>query len=211
MLRATMAAPRTKTKASGFTIVEIMIVITIAAVLATVVLPGLVAQNQDKLVVRMTEDFNTLQQAILVYYTQNPWPDCEPVSQSTLKNDGFLGQVLADPWGTNYQIKGVDDNGCQIRLRTKPGAPPSNYNTPLMTGVSGLNCFVQNTKNRCEKFLTESMVFDPLGGSSGEGEGETISLDGCIEQVEDLCTGTIRSVDCPNNKVLCCPPFGILE
>ena len=197
-----MAAPRTKVKASGFTIVEIMIVITIATVLATVVLPGLIAQNQDKLVVRMTEDFNTLQQAILVYYTQNPWPDCEPKSQSYLENEGFLGQILADPWGVNYQIKGVDDNGCRIRLRTKPGSMPgTDYNASLMTSVSGLDCYPQGGKNRCEKFLTESMVLDPFASLGGSED--------C--NMTDFCgpPGVIRGIDWSEpseNKLICCVP-----
>ena len=213
MLGTTMRK-RGARKVKGFTIVELMIVITVIAVLATVVLPGLIAQNQDKLVVRMTEDFNTLQQAILVYYTQNPWPDCDPKSQSDLQEEGFLGQVLADPWGVNYQIKGVDDNGCRIRLHTKPGSMPStDYNTPLETSVSGLNCFVQGNKNRCEKFLTESMVLDPLGGSSGGGEGEGEGEDfDCGSDGVDFCDfpGVVRAIDWnapEDQRLICCTPL----
>ncbi|MDP7040745.1 MAG: prepilin-type N-terminal cleavage/methylation domain-containing protein [Myxococcota bacterium] len=211
---------RRKTK--GFTIVELMIVITVIALLATVVLPGLIAQNQEKLVERMSNDFKTLEQAVLVYYIQEGvWPElpCDDViDQAGLEDNGFLGQVLFDPRGDDdadhrYRITGNNDTPlCRIQISTNTddgtGYPPETMHTALEASISGLKCF--ESPNRCRKFLTESQIADFSGGGD-DGEAPEPS---CSEPYniplgssQGQCSGYIQDIwriDMFNAAAVCC-------
>ena len=199
-----MAAPRTKAKASGFTIIELMIVITIATVLATVVLPGLIAQNQDKLVERIAEDYHALEQAVLVYYMQGEdggWPtDCNGfLEQQVLVDQGYLGQVLRPPQSDYQYLVEIDDNGagtgCDLVLMS-----PENFASSfddlfemLETTISGLECEPQSFP--CQKRLPESLIVNfAAGGGGGSSFGGSI-----FEQLEEACCTTISTKGKVNN------------
>jgi len=213
MLGTTMRKPGAR-KTKGFTIVELMIVITVIALLATVVLPGLIAQNQDKLVVRMTEDFNTLQQAILVYYLQGEdggWPTtCGAfLAQETLVDAGYLGQVLSPPQSTEYMIR-IVPNGteCNVLLMSPLLFPFEALFTALEAAVSGLQCTPGSFP--CKKTLTESQIMDLSGAGGTETccwiyTGASLGLQACPPGQTD-CLGVIREIDFSTDKYQCCTP-----
>ena len=207
-----MAAPRTKVKASGFTIVEIMIVITIATVLATVVLPGLIAQNQDKLVERIAEDYRALEQAVLVYYMQGedggwPTPACgEELEQGTLVANGYLGQVLMPPQSDEeYYIASADNqagDSCNIIIAS-PQFSQDLFEplfSALETAISGLSCTPGWFS--CKKTLSESLIVNfAAGGGGGSSSGGSI-----FEQLEEACCTTVSTKGKANNC-----PAGIMK
>lgn len=102
-------------KERGFTLLEIMIVIVILGLLAAVVAPN-VLSNQDKAMVKKAQaDIAALEQAVDMYRMDNfvyPSTDdgldalVEKPSGKALKNynpDGYIKRLPRDPWGNEYQ------------------------------------------------------------------------------------------------------------
>ena len=100
----------------GFTLIEIMIVIVIIGVLATLVIPNVMSRPDEARVVSARHDVATLVQALKLYKLDNgryptteqglnalvKKPTAEPVPRNW-KMGGYLDKLPQDPWGSPYQ------------------------------------------------------------------------------------------------------------
>ena len=101
---------------SGFTLLEIMVVITIMGILATLVIPKIMGRPDDARVVAAKHDVGTLVMALKLYRLDvGRYPSSEqglkalieqPMTGSTVSNwklGGYLDSIPKDPWGNQYQ------------------------------------------------------------------------------------------------------------
>src|SRR5262245_43252725 len=96
--------PQTAKARRGFTLVEIMIVVSIIVILAGVGVPLLIGQLNQAKYKRARADVQTLTQTVKLYYNEiGTWPQSladlsNPQSGKTwIKRD-----ALVDPWGNAY-------------------------------------------------------------------------------------------------------------
>ncbi len=101
---------------SGFTLIEIMVVIVILGVLAALVVPKVMSRPDEARVMAARQDIATLSQALKLYRLDNKrYPTTEQglaalVSKPELppvpdgwKSGGYVERLPADPWGKPYQ------------------------------------------------------------------------------------------------------------
>ncbi|HAT31772.1 MAG TPA: type II secretion system protein GspG [Janthinobacterium sp.] len=113
--------------ARGFTLIEIMVVVVIMGILASLVVPKLIARTGESKVAAARVDIATVMQALKLYKLDNQrYPTTEQGLQALLtkptsgpaangwKTGGYLEKMPKDPWGNPYQylspgIKGEVD------------------------------------------------------------------------------------------------------
>src|SRR5882724_8118971 len=107
-----------KSRARGFTLIEIMVVITILGILAALIVPRVVGRTDDARVAAARQDIASLMQALKLYRLDNSRyptteqglraliekPAAEPVPNNW-KQGGYLerSSLPKDPWGKEYQ------------------------------------------------------------------------------------------------------------
>jgi len=121
---------RMKTKArfqnneAGFTLIEIMVVIAIIGILATLIVPRIMGRPDEARVTAAKHDIGTLNQALKLYrldigrYPTTEQglgalvtrPSAEPVPQNW-KTGGYLDSLPNDPWGHPYQYANPGTKG----------------------------------------------------------------------------------------------------
>jgi general secretion pathway protein G len=109
---------------SGFSLVEILVVLVIMGLLISVVAPTVLNQADDARVQKAHADFKAIETALKIYRLDNyVYPTSEQglealVAASTLdpeprnfKEGGYLGELPIDPWGSPYLYLQPGDNG----------------------------------------------------------------------------------------------------
>jgi len=99
----------------GFTLIEIMVVMVILGILASLVVPKIMSRPDEARVVAARQDIASIQQALKLYKLDNMrYPSTEQglqalVSKPTTsplpknwKSDGYLERLPKDPWGASY-------------------------------------------------------------------------------------------------------------
>lgn len=102
----------------GFTLIEIMVVITILGILAALIVPRVVGRTDDARITAAKTDISAILQALKVYRLDNgryptteqglrallEKPTTEPIPNNW-KSGGYLerSSVPKDPWGKEYQ------------------------------------------------------------------------------------------------------------
>jgi general secretion pathway protein G len=102
----------------GFTLIEIMVVITILGILAALIVPRVVGRTDDARIAAARQDIASVMQALKLYRLDNgryptteqglqaliTKPSTEPVPMNW-KQGGYLerSSVPRDPWGQPYQ------------------------------------------------------------------------------------------------------------
>lgn len=107
---------KTKRWQSGFTLLEVMIVVVILGILAALVVPKIISRPDEARVVAAKQDIASLMQALKLYRLDNQrYPSTEQglqalVTRSTLapipsnwKSGGYIDRLPKDPWGHPYQ------------------------------------------------------------------------------------------------------------
>ncbi len=108
----------TRSRARGFTLIEIMVVITILGVLAALIVPRVVGRTDDARIAAARQDIASIMQALKLYRLDNgrypttdqglqaliTRPTTEPMP-ANWKQGGYLERsgVPADPWGEPYK------------------------------------------------------------------------------------------------------------
>ncbi len=113
--------------ARGFTLIEIMVVVVIMGILASLVVPKLISRTGESRVAAARVDISTVMQALKLYKLDNQrYPTTEQGLQALTvkptsgpaangwKSGGYLDKLPNDPWGTPYKylspgIKGEID------------------------------------------------------------------------------------------------------
>jgi general secretion pathway protein G len=103
-------------KQLGFTLIEVMVVIAIIGIMASLIVPKIMSKPDEARVIAAKQDISTLVQALKLYRldigryptTQQGLqslvekPVVEPVPQNW-KTGGYLDRLPKDPWGNAYQ------------------------------------------------------------------------------------------------------------
>lgn len=114
-------------RARGFTLIEIMVVVVIMGILAALVVPKLMGRTDDARIVAAKQDIATMMGALKLYKLDNMhYPSTEQGLQALIvkptsgpsangwKTGGYVDKLPKDPWGNSYQylspgIKGEVD------------------------------------------------------------------------------------------------------
>ena len=109
---------------AGFTLIEIMVVIAIIGILATLIVPRIMGRPDEARVTAAKHDIGTINQALKLYrldigrYPTTEQglsalvtrPSAEPVPQNW-KTGGYLDSLPNDPWGHPYQYANPGTKG----------------------------------------------------------------------------------------------------
>lgn len=106
---------------SGFTLVEVMVVVVILGILAALIVPKIMSRPEQARIVKVKQDISSIQSALDLYKLDNSMypttdqglqalvtkPSTPPVPRDW-KSDGYLQDLPMDPWGEAYQY--MNDN-----------------------------------------------------------------------------------------------------
>lgn len=109
---------------SGFTLIEIMIVVVILSILAAVVVPRIMDRPEQARRVKAQQDIRALENALRLYKLDNyryPTTDQglealveKPVSEPSPRNwqeGGYIERLPKDPWGYSYKYLNPGEHG----------------------------------------------------------------------------------------------------
>ncbi len=119
----TQSAPNAK-YSSGFTLIEIMIVIVIIGILGAFIVPKIMGRPDEARIIAAKQDISSISQALKLYRLDNMrYPTTEQGLQSLVrkpdiapvppnwKGNGYLERLPNDPWGHPYQYLQPGMNG----------------------------------------------------------------------------------------------------
>lgn len=107
---------RKKALQSGFTLIEIMIVVVILGILAALIVPKVMGRPDEARIIAAKQDVAALMQALKLYRLDNiTYPTTDQGLQALVvkpasapippnwKSGGYLDRLPKDPWGHDYQ------------------------------------------------------------------------------------------------------------
>jgi general secretion pathway protein G len=118
--------------AKGFTLIELMIVVVILGLLATIVMPKILSRPEQARRVKAKIDIRNIQSALAYFKTDTGrFPTTSEglealVSGSGIQGynkDGYLERVPLDPWGHKYVYisPGIKSKDCDLKSYGKDG------------------------------------------------------------------------------------------
>lgn len=106
---------------SGFTLIEIMVVVIIIATLAGLIAPNIIGQGDKARVTAAKADIRTISTQLDLYKLDNfSYPSTDqgldalvnkPSDAKNWKQDGYLQKLPKDPWGNDYVYRSPGNNG----------------------------------------------------------------------------------------------------
>jgi general secretion pathway protein G len=108
---------------SGFTLIEIMVVVIIIGILAAIVAPNVIGRVDDAQITKAKAEITNIENAMKFYRLDNfQYPTTEQGLEAlvTKPNDptirnwkpgGYLDRLPVDPWGNPYQYLNPGNNG----------------------------------------------------------------------------------------------------
>ena len=108
-------------KEHGFTIIEIMVVVAILAILASVLVPRIMDEPDKARIVKAKQDIRVIESALDLYKLDNfVYPSTEesidalvtkPGDAPIWKKGGYIKKLPIDPWGNEYQYLNPGEHG----------------------------------------------------------------------------------------------------
>ena len=103
-------------RATGFTLIEIMVVVVILGILAALIVPKIISRPDEARISAARQDVATLAQALKLYKLDNlAYPTTDQGLQALVnkpaaapiptnwKTGGYLERLPKDPWGHDYR------------------------------------------------------------------------------------------------------------
>jgi general secretion pathway protein G len=111
-------------KQSGFTLIELMVVVVILALLATLIVPQIMDRPEQARVVKAQQDIRSLESALKMYKLDNfAYPSTDQGLEALVKKPdgnpkprnynpkGYLESLPQDPWGNAYLYLNPGEHG----------------------------------------------------------------------------------------------------
>lgn len=108
---------KTPTRARGFSLIEVMVVLLIIGIMASMVAPAILGNQEEAQLKKAAVDIQQLESALEMYKLKtNRFPTTEQglealVSEPTIEpiprsypREGFIKRLPEDPWGQPYQL-----------------------------------------------------------------------------------------------------------
>lgn len=120
-----MTKPNMRTRAaSGFTLIEVMVVVVVLSILAAIVVPRVMDRPDEARIVKAKQDIRALESALNLYRLDNYiYPTTEqglealvappnsPPEPRNWKQGGYVDRLPTDPWGNPYQYLSPGQHG----------------------------------------------------------------------------------------------------
>lgn len=105
-----------KRSVSGFSLLEIMVVLVIIAILMALVVPNVINRPDEARITAAKADLRSIATALDMYKLDNyKYPTTQQgldaLVQSSGKRDGYLKKLPVDPWGNPYQYLSPGTHG----------------------------------------------------------------------------------------------------
>jgi general secretion pathway protein G len=114
----------TRQKMRGFTLIEIMVVIVILGILASLIMPKIMSRPEEARIVKTKQDIKAIESALELYRLDNGFypstdqglaglvthPTTDPIPPNW-KKEGYLKKLPIDPWGRPYQYLNPGSHG----------------------------------------------------------------------------------------------------
>jgi general secretion pathway protein G len=121
----------------GFTLLEVMVVIVILGILASMVVPNLLGSQERANIQKAVSDINALETSLTMYKMDNyHYPtteqslaalvtetDIEPAARR-FPQGGYVKRLPNDPWGSEYQLLNPGENGAMDVFSMGPDGEP---------------------------------------------------------------------------------------
>ncbi len=106
---------------SGFTLLEIIVVVTIIAIMAAYIAPKVAGRTDDARVSKAKSDIRVLDSSLELYKLDNfKYPSTNdglkslisaPSSAKNWRKGGYIKRLRKDPWGNDYQYLNPGNHG----------------------------------------------------------------------------------------------------
>ncbi|MFT4993150.1 MAG: general secretion pathway protein G [Paraglaciecola sp.] len=112
-----MNSKQMKPRQTGFTLIEVMVVLLIIGIMASMIAPQILGSQEEAQLKKAAVDIQSLESALEMYKLKNNvFPSTEQgldalVTEPTIdpiprnyQQGGFIKRLPADPWGNPYQL-----------------------------------------------------------------------------------------------------------
>ena len=111
-------------KQAGFTLIEVIVVLVILGILASIVVPNVISRTDQAQIVKAKQDIRALESALQLYRVDNfrypttdqglqalvERPSIPPLAKNWQKG-GYIKTLPQDPWSNSYQYLSPGQHG----------------------------------------------------------------------------------------------------